>query len=98
VIEVAHLAKLLSLSSLDPTEVERRASVLAEDIEWIGLETFRLSVQNYGYRHPATGEIISRPLGEYYFGDTGFSDWSHASARESIPGQRPILYQPRPTA
>lgn len=66
------IESLLRLGSLEAIEASRRAPILADDIKRIGFKTFRLSCQPYPVPN-ADGRIVSTPLPEYHFGDTGFS-------------------------
>lgn len=71
-VESEQIATLLKLGSLDDVEAERRAPILAADIENIGFDSFQLSCRPYPL--PSAGErIVAAPLPEYHFGDTGFS-------------------------
>ena len=72
VIDPQQIETLLKLGSIDDAEAHRRASVLADDIEQIGFDTFRLSCRPYPVPS-VSGRLIATPLPEYHFGDTGFS-------------------------
>ena len=72
-IDAATLTRLLTLSTLDQAEARRRAPLVREDFEWIGFETLNFLAHPYPYRDPASGAVLSLPIPEYRFGDTGFS-------------------------
>lgn len=71
-IDPQQIETLLKLGSIDDAEAHRRASVLADDIEHIGFDTFQLSCRPYPVPS-ADRQIVATPLAEYQFGDTGFS-------------------------
>lgn len=68
-VHAADIERCLRLGSLDDAAARRRAAILAEDINLIGFETFRLSAQPYPFPDSERGA----PLAEYHFGDTGCS-------------------------
>lgn len=75
---------LLKLGPLDDTEACRRAPVLAADIDQIGFDTFRLSCRMYPVPSEGGG-ILSIPLPEYHFGDTGFSVDRASNSNDDFP-------------
>jgi hypothetical protein len=72
VIGSRQIEALLGLGSLDDAEAHRRASILADDIEQIGFDTFQLSCRPYPIPL-ANGRTSATLLPEYHFGDTGFT-------------------------
>lgn len=75
----ADLERYLKYGSLDADTVRRRALNLAEDINVIGFETFRLSDQLYEF----PGSESGLRLAEYHIGDTGCSVNNAKNSREN---------------
>jgi hypothetical protein len=84
VIDAQQIETLLKLGSMDDAEAHRRASVLADDIEQIGFDTFQLSCRPYPVPS-VDGLIIATPLPEYHFGDTGFSVQKARNSDDDFP-------------
>jgi hypothetical protein len=82
-IDPAVLADHLGLSLADKDECMRRAIVMSEDIEMIGMPFFRLSSQCYPFPDLDSGRVRSLHLGEYHLGDTGFSVEKATNGRDN---------------
>jgi hypothetical protein len=71
VIDEDTIFKLLKLSGVPPEKARQRSICLAEDLAWIGFESFVPHTEHSGVSDPQSGEPI--PLVEYSFGKTPFS-------------------------
>ncbi len=47
--------------------------MVVEDLEWIAFQRLHFTGRDYPYQEPGSSEIMSYPIPEYFFGDTGFN-------------------------
>ena len=82
--EASQFEPFLKLGSIEESKIARRAATLAKNLDWIAFEKFQISAQPYPFPDPNTGQIISVPLAEYHFGETGFSVNNAENANDDV--------------